>query len=60
MTGEVHLETCVKDLRERFARVPLHVSAPLVAFRESVFHPAEVTEVVVKRPQVSHFPGPPG
>lgn len=31
--GEVHLETCVKDLRERFARVDLVVSPPLVAFR---------------------------
>ena len=34
--GEVHLETCLKDLRERFARVPLSVSPPLVAFRETV------------------------
>ena len=31
--GEVHLETCIKDLRERFARVELVVSPPLVAFR---------------------------
>lgn len=42
--GEVHLETCVKDLRERFARVELQVSPPLVAFRESVGHPGEVGE----------------
>lgn len=34
--GEVHLETCVKDLTERFARCELRVSPPLVAFRESV------------------------
>lgn len=39
--GEVHLETCVKDLTERFARVELSVSAPLVAFRESVLAPGE-------------------
>jgi ribosome assembly protein 1 len=31
--GEVHLETCIKDLKERFARCELLVSAPLVAFR---------------------------
>ena len=31
--GEVHLETCIKDLKERFARVELVVSPPLVAFR---------------------------
>ena len=36
--------------------MPLHVSAPLVAFRESVFHPAEATEVAVKRPQVGLRP----
>ena len=39
--GEVHLETCVKDLRERFARIELLVSAPLVAFRETVVAPEE-------------------
>lgn len=32
-TGEVHLETCIKDLQERFARCQLVVSPPLVAFR---------------------------
>jgi ribosome assembly protein 1 len=39
--GEVHLETCIKDLQDRFAKVPLHVSAPLVAFRETVVDPEE-------------------
>ncbi|PNH11683.1 Elongation factor Tu GTP-binding domain-containing protein 1, partial [Tetrabaena socialis] len=39
--GEVHLGTCVKDLRERFAKVELRVSQPLVAFRESVFFAPE-------------------
>lgn len=34
--GEVHLETCIKDLKERFAKVDLIVSAPLVSFQESV------------------------
>jgi ribosome assembly protein 1 len=34
--GEVHLERCVKDLRERFARVSLEVSPPLVSFKETI------------------------
>lgn len=34
--GEVHLERCVADLRERFARVELKVSPPLVSFREGI------------------------
>jgi len=34
--GEVHLETCIKDLRERFARINLVVSPPLVSFKESI------------------------
>jgi hypothetical protein len=42
--GEVHLETIVKDLRERFARVEIRVSPPLVAFRESVYIGEEAAE----------------
>ncbi|RHY84940.1 hypothetical protein DYB37_009546 [Aphanomyces astaci] len=34
--GELHLERCVKDLTERFAKVPLRVSEPLVGFRETI------------------------
>ncbi|XP_020201999.1 elongation factor-like GTPase 1 [Cajanus cajan] len=34
--GEVHLERCVKDLKERFARVSLEVSPPLVSYKESI------------------------
>lgn len=39
--GEVHLETCIKDLRERFAKIDLIVSPPLVSFRETVSRNAE-------------------
>lgn len=35
--GEVHLETCVKDLRERFARVELLVSR-LASVEKSLLH----------------------
>ncbi|CAI5729690.1 unnamed protein product [Peronospora destructor] len=34
--GELHLERCIKDLKERFAKVAIQVSEPLVGFRESV------------------------
>lgn len=34
--GELHLERCIKDLKERFAKVPVSISEPLVGFRESV------------------------
>ncbi|KAJ4851434.1 hypothetical protein Tsubulata_013971, partial [Turnera subulata] len=34
--GEVHLERCIKDLKERFAKVSLEVSPPLVAYRETI------------------------
>ena len=33
--GEVHLERCIADLRERFAKVELKVSPPLVSFRRA-------------------------
>ncbi|GAV71979.1 EFG_C domain-containing protein/GTP_EFTU_D2 domain-containing protein [Cephalotus follicularis] len=34
--GEVHLERCIKDLKDRFAKVSLDVSPPLVSFRETI------------------------
>ncbi|KAH9065387.1 P-loop containing nucleoside triphosphate hydrolase protein [Lactarius vividus] len=33
--GELHLERCLKDLRERFAKVEIHPSEPIVPFRET-------------------------
>ena len=44
--GEVHLETCIKDLRERFARIDIVVSAPLVSFRESISSETDETKVI--------------
>ena len=55
MAGEVHLEMCIKDLRERFARIDLQVSAPLVAFRESVFHPPESPDLSLDPPKVQEL-----
>ncbi|KAI9082213.1 hypothetical protein K1719_035636 [Acacia pycnantha] len=34
--GEVHLERCVKDLKERFSKVSLQVSPPLVSYKETI------------------------
>ncbi|KAG2182081.1 hypothetical protein INT43_007008 [Umbelopsis isabellina] len=34
--GELHLERCLKDLRERFAKIEINVSPPIVPFRESI------------------------
>ncbi|KAF8440895.1 P-loop containing nucleoside triphosphate hydrolase protein [Boletus edulis BED1] len=34
--GELHLERCLKDLRERFARVEIQASDPIVPFRETI------------------------
>ncbi|KAI5678531.1 hypothetical protein M9H77_09481 [Catharanthus roseus] len=34
--GEVHLERCIKDLKERFAKISLEVSPPLVSYRETI------------------------
>jgi ribosome assembly protein 1 len=48
VAGEVHLETIIKDLRQRFARIELRVSPPLVAFRESVLLESEAPEPVQK------------
>ncbi|XVF61103.1 hypothetical protein PTKIN_Ptkin08bG0102000 [Pterospermum kingtungense] len=34
--GEVHLERCIKDLKERFAKLSLEVSPPLVSYKETI------------------------
>jgi len=34
--GEVHLERCIKDLEDTFAKVRINVSAPIVSFRETI------------------------
>ncbi|KAJ8304546.1 hypothetical protein KUTeg_018129 [Tegillarca granosa] len=34
--GEVHLQRCVDDLKERYGKVDLNVSDPIVPFRETI------------------------
>lgn len=34
--GEMHLELCLRDLRERYAKIQVEASAPIVPFRESI------------------------
>ena len=46
----------IKDLKERFARIQLQVSPPLVAFRESVFLPSESSDAVVSPAKVTPVP----
>ncbi|XP_039291871.1 elongation factor-like GTPase 1 isoform X2 [Nilaparvata lugens] len=43
--GEVHLERCLDDLKERYARVPINVSEPIVPFRETIVPPPKVDMV---------------
>lgn len=43
--GEVHLERCVADLEQRYARVKLNVSKPIVPFRETIV-PAATVDMV--------------
>ncbi|GAC96985.1 hypothetical protein PHSY_004569 [Pseudozyma hubeiensis SY62] len=40
--GELHLERCLKDLRERFAKCEIQVSPPLVPFRETCVRAPEM------------------
>ncbi|KAK9462181.1 P-loop containing nucleoside triphosphate hydrolase protein [Lipomyces oligophaga] len=40
--GELHLERCLKDLRERFAGIEIHSSKPIVPYRESIVRAAEM------------------
>ncbi|KAF8319037.1 translation elongation factor 2 [Clavulina sp. PMI_390] len=43
--GELHLERCLKDLRERFAQVEIQASQPIVPFRETAIKAPEMLPV---------------
>ncbi|XP_048338101.1 elongation factor-like GTPase 1 isoform X2 [Sphaerodactylus townsendi] len=43
--GEVHLQRCLDDLKERFARVEISVSKPIIPFRETITRPPKVDMV---------------
>eukprot|EP00058_Branchiostoma_floridae_P024350 XP_002609840.1 hypothetical protein BRAFLDRAFT_264998 [Branchiostoma floridae] len=43
--GEVHLQRCLDDLTQRFAKIELNVSDPMVPFRETIIPPPKVDMV---------------
>ncbi|XP_073977955.1 elongation factor-like GTPase 1 isoform X2 [Rhodnius prolixus] len=43
--GEVHLERCLDDLKNRYAKVDINASAPIIPFRETVVPPPTVDMV---------------
>ncbi|XP_077084107.1 elongation factor-like GTPase 1 isoform X2 [Siphateles boraxobius] len=43
--GEVHLQRCLDDLRERFAKIEITASEPIIPFRETVIRPPKVDMV---------------
>ena len=43
--GEVHLQKCLNDLKNQYARVKLKVSAPIIPFRETVIVPPKIDMV---------------
>ncbi|KAF3910774.1 hypothetical protein ABW20_dc0101200 [Dactylellina cionopaga] len=40
--GELHLERCLKDLRERFAKIEIEASKPIVPYRETILSAPEM------------------
>ncbi|XP_061193189.1 elongation factor-like GTPase 1 [Saccostrea echinata] len=53
--GEVHLQRCVDDLRERYAKIDINVSSPIVPFRETIVPPPKtdmVNETISDQRQV--------
>jgi len=47
--GELHLQTCLKDLREKFAQTDIQVSSPMVPFRETIVDEKNVSESLWKK-----------
>ncbi|KAI9090463.1 hypothetical protein DFS34DRAFT_371598 [Phlyctochytrium arcticum] len=51
--GELHLERCLTDLRERFAKIDIQASPPIVPFRETIStSPASIAQQQ-QQPQAS-------
>jgi ribosome assembly protein 1 len=55
--GELHLERCLRDLKERFAKIEIHASEPIVPFRETIVRAdlstnKEKDDVMVPRGQI--------
>ncbi|XP_048484589.1 elongation factor-like GTPase 1 [Plutella xylostella] len=40
--GEVHLERCLEDLKNNYAKVPISVSEPIVPFKETIVEPPKI------------------
>ncbi len=40
--GELHLERCLKDLRERFAKIEIQSSEPVIPYRETIVNASEM------------------
>ncbi|XP_022334366.2 elongation factor-like GTPase 1 [Crassostrea virginica] len=54
--GEVHLQRCVDDLKERYAKTDINVSSPIVPFRETIVPPPKmdmVNEAISEQRQIS-------
>ena len=43
--GEVHLQKCIDDLEQTFAKISLNVSAPIIPFKETIVLPPKVDMV---------------
>lgn len=44
-SGELHLERCLKDLKERFAGIEISVSEPIIPYRETIVGPDRLLKV---------------
>ncbi|XP_014340293.1 elongation factor-like GTPase 1 [Latimeria chalumnae] len=54
--GEMHLQRCLDDLRERFAKIKISVSEPIIPFRETIIRPPKldmVNEEIGKQQKVA-------
>lgn len=53
--GELHLERCIRDLKERFARTEIQYSAPVVPFRETITAHAAIGNSDKDRSELGHM-----
>eukprot|EP01132_Coremiostelium_polycephalum_P011146 gene11146-13654_t len=52
-TGELHLERCIRELKETFAKINIHISPPIVPFRETIVQNADQSKSPILNETIS-------
>ncbi|KAJ3123427.1 Elongation factor-like GTPase 1 [Nowakowskiella sp. JEL0407] len=58
-SGELHLERCLKDLKEIYAKIDIKASEPIVSFRETISNSPAMISLADEQPSTTDEPQAP-